>query len=221
MPNLNDQWNYWNEILAGNVSPKDVVGGLRWTWTKDFQSPFTLESLVPSKSAVTIAPQFPATFCDPVIQLFGRRPCAPEYTPPVHATSCPFKSLPVYSTLKGTLDNCCDVNPCYLSKQEITDMHSGPSYYYTEWGGYGPCSVTQGNGVKTRRRKCISHDETLCTDPEKESTICGNWLPWSGWGRCPFRCGTQQRSRGCSTGDDSDCAGVNRDVRRCNCFWGR
>lgn len=222
MPNINDHWIYWNDVLAGNVNHKDVVDGIKWTWTNDFKNDFTLESLKPTIPDVTSSPQVPASFCDPVIRFFGRRPCAPKYTPPRDDTSCPFKQLPSYSSLKGSLEGCCDINPCYLSRQEIAIMHSGPSYYYTEWSEFGPCSARQGNGVMKRKRKCISHDEDLCTESEENTAVCGNWLPWSGWSNCPFNCATQQRFRSCSTGNNSDCrTGVNREARRCNCFFGK
>lgn len=88
---------------------------------------------------------------------------------------------------------------------------------YTQWSEYGPCSVTCGEGVKTRRRTCSnpppSKGGNPCTDPAEEYTQCGGPCPvdggyteWTEYGPCSVTCGkgTRIRTRTCTNPRPSD-----------------
>jgi hypothetical protein len=78
---------------------------------------------------------------------------------------------------------------------------------WTEWGSWGDCSLTCGEGEKIRHRRCeipgtrtsLVH-ATLCPDSKTDAMACnkkscpeaGEWTPWSA---CSKTCGTGERTR--------------------------
>merc|ERR1719471_364220 len=106
-----------------------------------------------------------------------------------------------------------------------------------EWSDYGSCSVTCGEGVKTRSRACDSPapknggdtcagdaEETATCEEEACPTPCvgggggvgDGWSDWGPWGTCDASCyGTQWRSRGCLGTDREKCPGDAAEMKVC------
>ncbi|EGV92937.1 Properdin [Cricetulus griseus] len=87
---------------------------------------------------------------------------------------------------------------------------------WSEWGPWGPCSVTCSKGTRTRQRlcdnpapKCGGHcpeeaQQSQACDTQKVCPTHGAWAAWGPWSSCSGSClgGTEQpketRSRSCS-----------------------
>ena len=103
-------------------------------------------------------------------------------------------------------------------QEQLCNTHECPiDGGYTQWSEYGPCSVTCGEGVKTRRRTCSNPPPSKggkpCTDPAEEYTQCGGPCPvdggyteWTEYGPCSVTCGkgTRIRTRTCTNPRPSD-----------------
>lgn len=163
--------------------------------------------------------------CGIQFKYFGGRPCKPPTFSEIRSSYCPYVPLqiPRFPPLKGSFEGCCDINLCYLSKREISKMHSGPSYYYTVWSYWSPCSSSCGVGQKSRFRKCISEDETKCAEAVKQVAscqrkVCPEWGQWGPYSPCPNSCfpgGKSSRKRVCSPSGEY-CVGQYEEVLVCN-----
>ena len=82
--------------------------------------------------------------------------------------------------------------------------------YWSEWSGYGDCSVTCGEGYKYRTRECLGqkYGGNDCEGDHKEALYCktevycpthGYWSEWSDYGDCSVTCGDgyKYRTREC------------------------
>ncbi|XP_076472749.1 uncharacterized protein LOC143302101 isoform X14 [Babylonia areolata] len=102
------------------------------------------------------------------------------------------------------------------------------------WGPYGPCSVTCGEGSKSRTRQCDNpapqNGGNSCSGPGANNAQCnvaacpidGNWGSWGPYGPCSVTCGegTKSRTRQCDNpapqhGGDT-CYGPGTDIVQCN-----
>ncbi|CAH1801014.1 unnamed protein product [Owenia fusiformis] len=93
------------------------------------------------------------------------------------------------------------------SQEEITTaekLYGG----HGQWSRFSSCSVSCGNGLKTRTRPCILASDD-CSGNWEETKVCqenpcpvnGNWGQWSGWGDCNKTCGdggVRNRTRSCN-----------------------
>ncbi|KAK6188476.1 hypothetical protein SNE40_004643 [Patella caerulea] len=112
----------------------------------------------------------------------------------------------------------CNTQPCPVDGVE------------SEWGNWGTCSVSCGDGVNDRQRICIGpfHGGLDCQNPLQERGTCnerpcpvdGEWWPWADWESCDVSCGggKQNRKRTCNTPRHGglSCTGVAIDTRTCN-----
>ncbi|XP_069009305.1 hemicentin-1 [Embiotoca jacksoni] len=82
-------------------------------------------------------------------------------------------------------------------------VHGG----YSEWAGWGPCSVSCGVGAQKRLRQCKSplpaNGGRHCAGSDTDTRSCqgkpcpvdGNWSEWSLWEECSRTCGQGNRTR--------------------------
>ncbi|XP_052706720.1 coadhesin-like [Crassostrea angulata] len=102
----------------------------------------------------------------------------------------------------------------------------------TLWSPWSTCSVTCGNGIQSRSRRCDlkNDDKHLCGYEEKEERGCntniecpidGVWSDWSTWSDCSKTCGhgEETRIRTCTNPPPQhggkDCPGVGLESRKC------
>ncbi|XP_004713275.1 properdin [Echinops telfairi] len=110
---------------------------------------------------------------------------------------------------------------------------------WSDWGPWGPCSVTCSKGIRTRQRACDSPAPKCggqCPGEARESEPCdtqqvcpthGAWASWGSWGPCPGSCQgkahmpLETRSRTCSSPEPSTkppgkpCPGLAYEKRAC------
>ncbi|XP_076315975.1 hemicentin-1-like [Tachypleus tridentatus] len=116
---------------------------------------------------------------------------------------------------------------CLVKKCPVNGM-------WGQWLAWNPCSLTCGNGVRSRTRICDSpapiHDGLPCLGLEKEEETCqqkeceihGVWGDWNQWSRCSLSCGggTRKRQRFCDSPQPAHggryCAGSNTQTDYCN-----
>ncbi|XP_076472736.1 SCO-spondin-like isoform X3 [Babylonia areolata] len=102
------------------------------------------------------------------------------------------------------------------------------------WGPYEPCSVTCGEGSKSRTRQCDNpapqHGGNTCYGPGTDSVQCntaacpidGNWGSWGPYGPCSVTCGegSKSRTRQCDNpapqNGGNTCSGPGANIAQCN-----
>ncbi|XP_074659491.1 MAM and LDL-receptor class A domain-containing protein 1-like [Tubulanus polymorphus] len=105
---------------------------------------------------------------------------------------------------------------------------------WSDWSNYGSCSVTCGDGTKTRTRTCTNptpyNGGAVCVGDASESTSCndgacpvdGKWSDWGNYGSCSVSCGdgTKTRTRTCTNPAPSNggavCVGDASESISCN-----
>ncbi|XP_071947832.1 hemicentin-1-like [Antedon mediterranea] len=103
---------------------------------------------------------------------------------------------------------------------------------WTEWGAWGDCSVSCGEGISQRQRMCTPpmNGGKPCEGRAFEINTCspgsciynGGWSDWSDWSVCSVSCdgGEQFRSRSCNDPTPSPnglhCEGLTNQFRDCH-----
>lgn len=139
---------------------------------------------------------------------------------------CPFRNpmIPRLPQLRGKFDGCCDRPLCYMNRETVAEQTSGAASYYRPWSSWGPCSVTCGEGVQSRRRVCIGVAKCVGKDTEEKKCSgyyhcpVGNWMRWGSWTKCGKPCSSRvkrTRVRMCKQG--YVCKGPNTQTDRCQC----
>ncbi|XP_048584552.1 SCO-spondin isoform X3 [Nematostella vectensis] len=148
-----------------------------------------------------------------------------DYSPWSNWTKC---SVTCGNGTKTRLRNCTNPEPLHGGKNctnlgpnsqtIMCDLQACPiNGDYSTWSNWTKCSVTCGNGTKTRSRNCTNpeplHGGNNCTNlgPNSQTIMCdhqacpinGGYSPWSNWTKCSVTCGngTKTRSRNCTNPD--------------------
>ncbi|XP_074659490.1 coadhesin-like [Tubulanus polymorphus] len=153
------------------------------------------------------------------------RNCTDEADNAVPVSGCPGENFESVA---------CNYGACVNCDGSATDDHCPIDGNWSDWGNYGSCSVTCGEGTKTRTRTCTnpapSNGGAVCVGDNSESTSCndgpcpvdGNWSNWESWGDCDiklFDCGERTRSRTCTNpapaNGGADCVGDSKGEKAC------
>ncbi|CAC5418366.1 Adhesion G protein-coupled receptor B2,Coadhesin,Thrombospondin-1,Adhesion G protein-coupled receptor B1,Mucin-like protein,Hemicentin-1,Adhesion G protein-coupled receptor B3,Thrombospondin-2 [Mytilus coruscus] len=128
----------------------------------------------------------------------------------------------IYCSGNNTEEQRCKEDPCPIDGN------------WSDWSTWGICTVSCGDGSKTRDRTCtnpIPQNGGLdCTGNETDVGFCnysscainGNWTEWSDWSECNVSCGggIQAKYRNCSNPvpefGGEDCFGNNTEISYCN-----
>ena len=103
---------------------------------------------------------------------------------------------------------------CNGKNTEIDNQNCYKQDCVNRWSSWSSCSVSCGQGTKTRSRTCQGKN---CRENLNESKICylsGCVNPWSHWSQCSVSCGqgSQYRSRSCQ---GNNCRENLRDSKNC------
>ena len=108
-------------------------------------------------------------------------------------------------------------------------VHGG----WSKWANWSKCSLTCGNGNKSRQRQCNNpvplHGGANCSGTSIEHLSChqeqcpidGGWSIWTNWTTCSVSCGEgiQYRNRTCSSpppaNGGADCNGYSAESAKC------
>ena len=111
---------------------------------------------------------------------------------------------------------------------------SGPTCLgWTPWTSWSSCTVTCGEGSRSRSRECgpLGRDSDSCPGEDSEEERCGQpcsaWSDWSPWSQCSATCGPGRRTRerSCGSGQGpggrlglitSQCPGASQDSQECS-----
>ena len=111
---------------------------------------------------------------------------------------------------------------------------SGPTCLgWTPWSSWSSCTVTCGEGSRSRSRECgpLGRDSDSCPGEDSEEERCGQpcsaWSDWSPWSQCSATCGPGRRTRerSCGSGQGqggrlglitSQCPGASQDSQECS-----
>ncbi len=127
--------------------------------------------------------------------------------------------------------------PCKGERAEKRSCNGGDCAAdgeWSQWGAWGYCQATCGEGIKKRMRECddpkpenggkdclgVKEEVEKC-QIKKCDVIDGNWSAWSRWGGCSRKCGAGHitRRRTCTNpkpenGGD-ECQGESEEKRKC------
>merc|ERR1712002_409918 len=127
--------------------------------------------------------------------------------------------------------------PCEGENKATASCNDGPCPIdggWSNWGKWGECSVTCGDGKQSRERQCNNpkpqHGGANCKGDATGTQICnsgpcpidGGRSDWSKWGACSATCGngTKEKSRTCTNPKPQhggkDCQGENKATGACN-----
>uniref|UniRef100_A0A672F1L8 Complement factor properdin n=1 Tax=Salarias fasciatus TaxID=181472 RepID=A0A672F1L8_SALFA len=122
-------------------------------------------------------------------------------------------------------DSCCQ-NPAYgyLATDGVCQF-CGPSVW-SPWSSWSPCNVLCGDGVRQRRMKCFSINQSECENDRLQTEPCSGtccdagWRPWTDWSHCSVTCGglgLRKRERVCSSSPEclSSCSGPSEETQAC------
>ncbi|XP_053377847.1 SCO-spondin-like isoform X2 [Mercenaria mercenaria] len=135
------------------------------------------------------------------------------------------------------LDDAPHGNNCTGNGSDIEGCNNGPCPVdgtWSDWTVWTDCTVTCGNGTKSRNRSCdfpdgIPHGKD-CMGPSAETDVCntklcpidGRFDPWGSWSTCSATCGggSQDRQRACVFDDvappGQNCTGNFSESQPCN-----
>ncbi|KAL8598953.1 hypothetical protein ACOMHN_006763 [Nucella lapillus] len=126
-----------------------------------------------------------------------------------------------------------------FESENINLVCSPVDYQWGQWGAWSTCSVTCGEGERSRTRPCVdsvskTENDTQCTGNRQETQRCNlttcaayQWQSWGSWNVCSLTCGEGQRSRGRRCVDkvsgqevsedmSSKCPGPKSQEEKCN-----
>ena len=114
---------------------------------------------------------------------------------------------------------------CEGSDIRVAECYEKDCPKWGPWKNWCPCSVSCGNGRRTRSRDCIGADpgHENCQGENMEFADCNNgpcpeWGNWGSWSECSVDCGVgkETRTRICERGvPGEDCLGNTIEERRC------
>lgn len=214
---IKDQYDYWSAVKGGYYGAHNVEsisskwkdetssGGGRSAPSFNPSGLGSISSLFPGSTGGGASPVGAGVgqngyVCGIRNGFIESRPCRPKKFPnPIYFYKCPYKDVyyPRFPTLKGSFKGCCDINLCYLARQDIRKMHSGPATYMLHWTAWSACSAPLGKcgvqGTQTRERECVDTIKKKCTSGafvERKSCYvgCTGWGKWSSWPSCPRSC---------------------------------
>ncbi|XP_078318954.1 uncharacterized protein LOC111119491 [Crassostrea virginica] len=123
-------------------------------------------------------------------------------------------------------DNICHKQLQFVCEKIDPSVDSG----WTEFGPYGHCSVSCGEGTRSRSRTCKNHGGVNCVGSATETTSChlsacpinGGWSAFGPYSHCSVSCGggNHTRSRTCTNPapqhGGQDCVGSFTETQSCN-----
>ena len=121
---------------------------------------------------------------------------------------------------------------CPGESDEVEVCDGGVCHGWSSWSPWSSCSVTCGEGRRTRGRDCspLTRGQT-CEGEDSQEERCGQpcstWSPWSAWSQCSTSCGPGRRTRErtCQGGPGSlarlglltsECPGAGQDREECS-----
>ena len=121
---------------------------------------------------------------------------------------------------------------CPGESDEVEVCDAGVCHGWSSWSPWSSCSVTCGEGRRSRGRDCspLTRGQT-CDGEDSEEERCGQpcsaWSPWSPWSQCSTSCGPGRRTRErtCQGGPgslarlgllNSECPGAGQDREECS-----
>nr|XP_022315405.1 uncharacterized protein LOC111119492 isoform X1 [Crassostrea virginica] len=127
-------------------------------------------------------------------------------------------------------DYNCDRQQHFICEKTDPPVDGG----WTEFGSYGPCSVSCGEGTRTRSRTCTNPAPQKggadCVGSSNETSSChqspcpinGGWSAFGSYSHCSVSCGggNNTRSRTCTNPapqhGGQDCVGSSTESQSCN-----
>lgn len=161
---------------------------------------------------------------------YAEQRACPEWTPWSAFTAC---SVSCGDGFRTRVRDCRNGNigddGCIGEPEDTVECQASRQCpFWSIWGSFTSCSVTCGEGERTRNRECVygregevgcegsSIDVNVCYGARRE---CEYWSEWSDYGQCSVTCdrGTVTRTRECINGRPGDlgCPGSDFEAMAC------